>query len=99
MSYPAQLGLTLLVELGLLALVVPGGRSLTLLGTGLGVNLVTHPVAHALYNATGELTAIEIGVLLCELVGYRLVAGLGWGTAALAAGLTNGATWGLSLLL
>lgn len=99
MSYPALLGLTVLVELALLAALAPRGRRAAVLAAGLAVNGVTHPLAFTLHAALDALTCIELGVILLEALGYHLALGVGRGRALLLAALTNGVTWGLGYLL
>ncbi len=88
----AALGLTIVVEGAVVALVQRRDLRRILLAAIL-VNCCTEPVASALYQYDlAPWLAIEIAVLLVEIVLYRLLLSLGWARAALISLLANAAS-------
>jgi hypothetical protein len=99
-GYPFALGLTLLVEVLLIALMSPKESRRAYLRAALLLNLFTHPLANlAFWSWPALFIEIELGVLLLETLGYSLVLGLRVPRALFLAVVANGATVAASLLL
>lgn len=98
----AALALTLAIELPAGAAVVrPGTRAATA-WTLLFANLVTHPVAWWLVSGSDHperFWPVELCVLAAEVLALVAVARTPFGRAVAVAGVANGLTVGLSLML
>lgn len=98
----AALALTLVIELPAgVAAARPGARAATA-WTLLFANLATHPVAWWLVSGSGHperFWPVELGVLVAEAIALVVVARTPLGRAVAVAGVANGLTVGLSLLL
>jgi hypothetical protein len=65
----------------------------SVLGAGVGINVVTHPLAFLFFAGTDTpLVWVELIVLVVEAVGYAWLLAVRWPTAGLLSLLTNGTT-------
>lgn len=92
--------MTCAVELPIVAWVAARGLRRRAAIDSLAANLLTHPLAWCVGGAGwASWYAIEAGVMLVEVLVYRVVTGLGWRRALVAGGLANAATAALSFVL
>jgi len=92
--------LTCVVELPIVALCANKAKRRRAATDSLGANLVTHPTAWYLANSIMvSWYAVELGVLIAEILIYRTVTRLTWRRAIAAATLANGITAALSFVV
>ena len=65
---------------------------------GLALNLTTHPLAGLAVLRGAGFWEVELGVLLAEALGYRVLTASSWRGALLVALSCNGASLGLAWL-
>jgi hypothetical protein len=98
----ATLAVTLLVELLVVGLSARGGLRAPALRTCLFANLLTQPLASYLVLLApggGAFVAIELGVVLAEVLAFRLSGRLSWPWALRLAVRANALTIALSIWL
>lgn len=94
------LGLTLAIELALMALLAPRGRRREVLLTLLFANLLTHPLASSGVGiALEHWLVVELAVCAFEALALRVVGGLSWIRAGLLSLVVNASSAGVGLLL
>ncbi|MFT7620195.1 MAG: RsiW-degrading membrane proteinase PrsW (M82 family) [Planctomycetota bacterium] len=97
-SWILAFAVTVLVEL-LVALVVSKLAKVPMPWSELLIlNLITHPLAFVLMANNAEFAVVEIGVIVVEVVGYRLAGRLTWPQALSLGVLCNLVSLSLSFL-
>lgn len=96
MIYPVAIGVTLVVELLLVACMT---KTKAWLIACVAVNLLTHPTAWTVNTRVDALELIELVVIAVETIGYRVATGASLRKSLLIAVIANGATWALSYWL
>ena len=97
--YAAALLGTILVETGLARVLAPGAWKRLRVDTPL-LNLLSHPLLTlVVWNGVLSLPAAEIGVILLETIGYRVLTRLSWPQAFGLSVVLNGVTWLTGILL
>ena len=99
LPYAAALLGTIAIETGLARVLAPGDWQRLRLDTPL-LNLLSHPLLTlVVWNGVLSVPTAELGVILLETVGYRVLTRLAWPRAIGLAVVLNGVTWGVGVLL
>ena len=99
LQYTAALLGTIAIETALARVLAPGAWKRLRVDTPL-LNLLSHPLLTlVVWNGVLSVPAAEIGVILLEAVGYRVLTRLTWKRALGLSVVLNGVTWLIGILL